>query len=88
MKITLIICNLHVCQIGISVVLGNAIFWRNDKYYSFVQSIDLLRMNGLGKTSISLVSEEKAIVVLHNNSLFSYGLVYIINITRINEADI
>lgn len=88
MKIVLIICNLYVCRIGISVVLGNAISWRNDKYYSFVESIDLLRMNGLGKTSISLVCEEKAIAVLHNNSLFSYGLVYIINITRINEADI
>lgn len=45
-------------------------------------------MNGLGKTSISVAGKEKAIVVLHNNSLFSYGLVYIINITRINEADI
>jgi len=77
-----------VCWVGISAVLGNAFLRRNDKYYSFVQSTELLRMNGLEKTSVSLAGEEKAIVVLHNNSLFSYELVYIINITRINEADI
>lgn len=77
-----------MCWIGISAVLGNAFFRRNDKYYSFVQSTELLRMNGLEKTSVSLAGGEKEIVVLHNNSLFSYGLVYIINITRINEADI
>lgn len=55
-------------RIGISAVLGFAISPCNDKHYSFVQRTDLLRMNGLGKTSISLTSEERHLgfyIIIH-----------------------
>jgi len=59
MKIVLILCNLRVCQIGISIVLVNAISWRNDKYYSFVESIDLLTPNEWTWKNFNIIGERR-----------------------------